>query len=111
MTADGGPGLRYRIVTVPGDGIGPEIIVAGRKALEAVGRQFGFGFEWLEIQAGGAGIDTWGVAIRPGDLELAAGADAVYLGAVGGPKWDDPNASIRPEQALFASTSDPITVP
>jgi 3-isopropylmalate dehydrogenase len=92
----------YRIVTVPGDGIGPEIIVAGRAVLEAVGRAFGFTFEWTEIQAGGAGIDTWGVAIRPQDLELAAGADAVYLGAVGGPKWDDPNASVRPEQALFA---------
>jgi 3-isopropylmalate dehydrogenase len=103
MTATGGNGApRYRIVTVPGDGIGPEIIVAGRKALETVGRQFGFDFEWTEIQAGGAGIDAWGVGIRPEDVELAARSDAVYLGAVGGPKWDNPNANIRPEQALFA---------
>ena len=92
----------YRVVTVPGDGIGPEILVAGRAALEAVGRRFGFGFEWTEIQAGGAGIDAYGVAIRPEDVELAAASDAVYLGAVGGPKWDDPNASVRPEQSLFA---------
>jgi 3-isopropylmalate dehydrogenase len=106
VTADGPAGVgaqsTYRIVTVPGDGIGPEIIVAGRTVLETVGRAFGFGFEWREIQAGGAGIDAWGVGIRPQDVELAAGADAVYLGAVGGPKWDDPNASVRPEQALFA---------
>jgi 3-isopropylmalate dehydrogenase len=92
----------YRIVTVPGDGIGPEILVAGRTALEAVGQRFGFGFEWTEIQAGGAGIDAYGVAIRPEDVGLAAASDAVYLGAVGGPKWDDPNASVRPEQSLFA---------
>jgi 3-isopropylmalate dehydrogenase len=92
----------YRIVTVPGDGIGPEILVAGKKALEAAGARFGFGFEWTEIQAGGAGIDAHGVAIRPEDVELAAASDAVYLGAVGGPKWDDPNASVRPEQSLFA---------
>jgi len=92
----------YRVVTVPGDGIGPEIIVAGKRALEAVGQHFGFGFEWTAIQAGGAGIDAYGIAIRPEDLELAAKADAIYLGAVGGPKWDDPNGTIRPEQALFA---------
>jgi 3-isopropylmalate dehydrogenase len=102
MSDGAAPGQRYRIVTVPGDGIGPEIVVAGRRVLETVAERFGFGFEWTEIQAGGAGIDTWGVAIRPEDVELAGAADAVYLGAVGGPKWDDPNASIRPEQALFA---------
>ncbi len=101
MTTGAAP-ISYRIVTIPGDGIGPEIIVAGRKALEAAGRQFGFGFEWTEVLAGGAGIDAYGIAIRPADVDLAAGSDAVYLGAVGGPKWDDPNGTIRPEQALFA---------
>ncbi len=92
----------YRVATVPGDGIGPEVIAAGRTALEAVGRAFGFAFEWTEIIAGGNGIDTWGVAIRPEDVEVARGSDAIYLGAVGGPKWDNPNAPVRPEQALFA---------
>ena len=101
MTGEGAP-TTYRIVTVPGDGIGPEIIVAGKKALEAVGRQLGFGFEWTEVLAGGAGIDAYGVAIRPEDVDLAARSDAVYLGAVGGPKWDDPNGTVRPEQSLFA---------
>jgi 3-isopropylmalate dehydrogenase len=101
MTGGGAP-TTSRIVTVPGDGIGPEIIAAGRKALAAVGRQLGFAFEWTEVLAGGAGIDAYGIAIRPEDVDLAARSDAVYLGAVGGPKWDDPNGTVRPEQALFA---------
>ena len=104
MTAAKGTGAAttYRVATVPGDGIGPEVIAAGRRALEAVGRVFGFGFEWTEIIAGGHGIDTHGVAIRPEDVEVARAADAIYLGAVGGPRWDNPNAPVRPEQALFA---------
>jgi 3-isopropylmalate dehydrogenase len=70
--------------------------------LEAVGRRFGFGFAWKELIVGGAGIDAYGVAIRPEDVEVCREADAVLLGAVGGPKWDDPDATVRPEQALFA---------
>ena len=92
----------YRIVAIPGDGVGPEVIGAARRVLEAAAAAFGFALEWTEIVAGGTGIDTYGVAIRAEDVEAAGAADAILLGAVGGPKWDDPNARVRPEQALFA---------
>ena len=104
LTAVAGPdpALTYRIALIPGDGVGPEVIGAAVTVLETVGRRFGFGFAWQELIVGGAGIDAYGVAIRPGDVEVCRDADAILLGAVGGPKWDDPDASVRPEQALFA---------
>jgi 3-isopropylmalate dehydrogenase len=89
-------------VAIPGDGVGPEVLSAGRAVLDAAGRAFGFSIEWQEILAGGVAIDAYGVAIRDADVEACRQADAVYLGAVGGPRWDDPNAPVRPEQALFA---------
>jgi len=92
----------YRIALIGGDGVGPEVVAAAVSALEAAGRRFGFGFAWQELAVGGIGIDTHGVPIRPEDLEACRAADAVLLGAVGGPKWDDPDAAVRPEQALFA---------
>ena len=92
----------YRLAAIPGDGVGPEVVGAARRVLEAAGVRFGFAIDWTEIVAGGAGIDAWGVAIRAEDVEAAGAADAVLLGAVGGPKWDDPDARVRPEQALFA---------
>ena len=92
----------YRVVAIPGDGIGPEVIAAGRVVLDAVGAQLGFAFEWCELIVGGRAIDDYGVSIRDEDLAACAAADAVYLGAIGGPKWDDPAAAVRPEQALFA---------
>jgi 3-isopropylmalate dehydrogenase len=92
----------YRIAAIPGDGVGPDVLAAGRRVLEAVARADDFAVDWTELIAGGAGIDAHGVAIRSEDVEACAAADAVYLGAVGGPQWDDPAASVRPEQALFA---------
>ena len=92
----------YRIALIPGDGVGPEVTAGAVRVLEQAGRAFGFGFEWQELTVGGAGIDAYGVPIRPEDLEACRAADAVLLGAVGGPKWDDPDAPVRPEQALFA---------
>ena len=92
----------YQLAAIPGDGVGPEVLAAGRIALEATAAVFDFGLEWTELIVGGAGIDAYGQAIRPEDVSACAAADAVYLGAVGGPKWDDPTASVRPEQALFA---------
>jgi 3-isopropylmalate dehydrogenase len=97
-----GPLATYRIATIAGDGVGPEVVGAARRVLEAAATTFGFGVEWLEITAGGIGIDTYGVAIRADDIEAAGASDAILLGAVGGPRWDDPNAAVRPEQALFA---------
>jgi len=95
-------GITYNLVFVPGDGIGPEVIAAGRRVLEAAGRIFGFGFEWHEILIGGVAIDAYGVPMRDDDLAASAAADAVYFGAIGDPKYDDPRAKTRPEQALLA---------
>ncbi|TMK74356.1 MAG: 3-isopropylmalate dehydrogenase [Actinobacteria bacterium] len=86
-----------QIVLLPGDGIGPEIVGAAKRLLEAVGE-----FEFTEHQVGGASIDEHGAALTDDVLEACRRADAVLLGAVGGPKWDttDPNAP-RPEQGLL----------
>jgi 3-isopropylmalate dehydrogenase len=101
VTAEAGlPG--YQLVSIPGDGVGPDVVGAAKRVLAAVGARFGFGIAWHEIVVGGAGIDAYGVPIRPEDLAACAASDAVFLGAVGGPRWDDPTATVRPEQALFA---------
>ena len=86
-----------RIVVLPGDGIGPEIIAAARRLLETLGE-----FEFDERLIGGASIDAHGTALTDEVLEACRAADAVLLGAVGGPKWDttDPDAP-RPEQGLL----------
>jgi 3-isopropylmalate dehydrogenase len=96
------PTPTYRIAAIPGDGVGPEVVAVARSVLEATGERFGFSIDWTEIAAGGHAIDTFGVAIRPEDVARCGESDAVLLGAVGGPTWDDPNAAVRPEQALFA---------
>jgi 3-isopropylmalate dehydrogenase len=92
----------YRIASIGGDGVGPEVVAAARAVLDAVGARDGFAIEWLDVVAGGAAIDAYGVAFRAEDLDAVAACDAVLLGAVGGPRWDDPAARVRPEQALFA---------
>jgi 3-isopropylmalate dehydrogenase len=96
------PPPTYRLVVVPGDGIGPEVIAGGRRVLEAAGRLFGFRFEWSKVLIGGAAIDAYGVSLRDEDLAACAAADAVYFGAIGDPKYDDPKLKVRPEQALLA---------
>lgn len=98
------PGERptYRVVAIGGDGIGPEIVAVARTVLDQTAARFGFAFEWSEILAGGVAIDAYGEAVRDEDLVRCANADAVLLGAVGGPKWDDPSAAVRPEQGLLA---------
>src|SRR6188508_3363435 len=86
-----------KIVLLPGDGIGPEIVGAARRILDAVDT-----FEYEEHLIGGASIDAHGTALTDEVLEACRAADAVLLGAVGGPKWDttDPDAP-RPEQGLL----------
>ena len=94
--------VTYRIASIGGDGVGPEVVAAGRLVLDAVAARDGFSIEWPEVLAGGAAIDAYGAALRPEDLEAVSACDAILLGAVGGPRWDDPAARVRPEQALFA---------
>jgi 3-isopropylmalate dehydrogenase len=92
----------YRIASIGGDGVGPEVVAGARAVLDAVAVRDGFALEWLDVVAGGAAIDAYGSALRTDDLDAVASCDAVLLGAVGGPRWDDPDAMVRPEQALFA---------
>jgi 3-isopropylmalate dehydrogenase len=92
----------YRIASIGGDGVGPEVVLAARRVLDAVAARDAFTIDWLEVIAGGAAIDAYGTALRAEDLEAVASCDAILLGAVGGPRWDDPDARVRPEQALFA---------
>jgi 3-isopropylmalate dehydrogenase len=101
VTAEGD--LRsYRLVAIPGDGVGPDVVAAAKRVLAAAGARFGFQVAWNDLVVGGAGIDAYGAPIRAEDLAACAESDAILLGAVGGPKWDDPTAIVRPEQALFA---------
>jgi len=92
----------FQVATIPGDGVGPEVVAAARRVVDATGERFGFVVEWSDYVVGGAAIDAYGVAMRPEDVTACGAADAILLGAVGGPKWSDPNAPVRPEQALFA---------
>jgi 3-isopropylmalate dehydrogenase len=96
----------YEILVLPGDGIGPEVTAEGVRLLEAVGERFEHSFRFTEDLVGGAAIDAHGIAIRDETIERAQASDAVLWGAVGGPKWDDPTADVRPEQGLLRIRRD-----
>ena len=87
---------------MPGDGIGPEIVGEALKVLKAVGKRFSAEFIATEALVGGASIDAFGKPLTDEVLKLALGSDAVLLGAVGGPRWEGLDYSIRPERALLA---------
>ena len=94
--------MQANIVVLPGDGIGPEIVAATLPVLEAVARRHGHDFRFQEHDIGGIAIDRHGEPLPAATLDAARQADAILLGAVGGPKWSDPNAKVRPEQGLLA---------
>jgi 3-isopropylmalate dehydrogenase len=101
--------MHARITLLPGDGIGPEVVAEGVKALRAVAARFGHVFEFTEALIGGIAIDRTGSPLPPETLAACQASDAVLLGAVGGPKWQgstlyvsDPRAAVRPEQGLLA---------
>ncbi len=93
--------MRAEIILLPGDGIGPEVLAAGRSVLESIAKSRGHTFEMREFLIGGCAIDARGTALPEDTLESCLRADAILLGAVGGPKWDDPAAVVRPEQGLL----------
>ena len=94
--------MHANIVVLPGDGIGPEVTAAAVAVLRAVAARYGHDFDFSEHLIGGAAIDASGSALPDATLAAARSADAILLGAVGGPKWSDPSAKVRPEQGLLA---------
>ena len=94
--------MKAKIVTLPGDGIGPEVTHAAVQVLRHVAQLFGHSFEFSEYLIGGCSIEKHGTALTDETLESCKSCDGVLLGAVGGPRWDNPNAGVRPEQGLLA---------
>jgi 3-isopropylmalate dehydrogenase len=94
--------MKKDIVLLPGDGIGPEVIAAAQQVLDAVAARYGHAFVYEEHLIGGCAIDANGISLTEETLTACQQSDAVLLGAVGGPKWDDPTAQVRPEQGLLA---------
>jgi 3-isopropylmalate dehydrogenase len=94
--------MEAKIVLIPGDGVGPEVVAVARAVLEAVAKKRSHTFSFESCLMGGIAIDETGEALPTATLDAALGANAVLLGAVGGPKWDDPKAKTRPEMGLLA---------
>ncbi|MSQ12359.1 MAG: 3-isopropylmalate dehydrogenase [Dehalococcoidia bacterium] len=94
--------MEYRIAVLGGDGIGPEVTAEAVRVLKVVGAKRGHSFRFTEGPIGGNAIDRFGTALPEETVRLVKQSDAVLLGAVGGPKWDDPRAATRPEAGLLA---------
>jgi 3-isopropylmalate dehydrogenase len=93
--------MHAKIVLLPGDGIGPEVVAEAVRVLDAIATKNGHTFTYTEDLIGGCSIDRSGTALSDETLADCQAADAVLLGAVGGAKWDDPQARVRPEQGLL----------
>ena len=94
--------MKFHIAVLPGDGVGADVTNEAIRVLETMGRRFGHQFNFGFGLVGGISIDKNGEALTQETLEMCRGSDAVLLGAVGGPKWDDPMAKVRPEDGLLA---------
>jgi 3-isopropylmalate dehydrogenase len=94
--------VKFDLTVLPGDGIGPEVVAEGVKVLEAIGQKYGHEFTLHRGLVGGVAIDETGEALTKETLKMCQRGDAVLFGAVGGPKWDDPQARVRPEDGLLA---------
>ena len=94
--------MKKKIAVLPGDGIGPEVIEQGIKVLDAIADRFGHYFEYCYADMGAVAIDLFGTPLPETTTEACLNADAVFLGAIGHPRFDnDPNAKVRPEQGLL----------
>jgi 3-isopropylmalate dehydrogenase len=94
--------MQFEIAALLGDGVGPEVASEAIKVIQAVSRRYGQTFKFHEGLVGGAAIDASGTALADETLQMCKACEAVLLGAVGGPKWDDPQAKVRPEDGLLA---------
>lgn len=93
--------MSKKIIVLPGDGIGPEIVAEAMKVLDAVNNKYKLNLTFDEDSIGGAAIDAYGVPFANATLEKCRDADAILMGAVGGPQWDNLDSSIRPEKGLL----------
>jgi 3-isopropylmalate dehydrogenase len=93
--------LEFNITLLPGDGIGPEVVTEAVRVLDVIAHKFGHTFIYQEQLMGGCSIDKYGTSLTDETLADCQAADAILFGAVGGPKWDDPNAKDRPERGLL----------
>ena len=93
--------MKAHIAILPGDGIGPEVAAEAVKILRTVAECRDHEFAFTEHPMGGNAIDTLGTSLPASTVEACRAADAVFMGAVGGPKWDDPNAADRPERGIL----------
>ena len=93
--------MKARIAVIAGDGIGPEVTAEAVRVLQAIATRFGHEFTLLDAPFGGKAIDLHGDPLPRSTLELCLGADAVLLGAIGGPQWSAPQLKVRPEQGLL----------
>jgi 3-isopropylmalate dehydrogenase len=93
--------VQATIVLLPGDGIGPEVVAQGQRILVSVAQKFGHAFQFTTCPIGGCAIDEFGDPLPEQTLVACRASDAILLGAVGGPKWDDPKAKTRPEVGLL----------
>ena len=106
LDENGGIIMEYRIATISGDGIGPEIVTEAKKVLDRIGEVYGHKFQYEEVLMGGISIDTYGVPLTEEALATAKASDSVLLGAVGGnvgnSRWYDVAPNLRPEAGLLA---------
>ena len=94
--------MDVRISVLGGDGIGPEVTTESVKVLDAIASRFGHDFTYITGLVGGCAIDATGSALPDDTLNIVLGSDAVLFGAVGGPKWDDLHAKVRPEDGILS---------
>lgn len=94
--------MNFKLTLLPGDGIGPEVVAEAVRVLDAIASKYGHSFIYTERLIGGCSLDKYGASLTDETLADCQSADAVLMGAVGGPKWDDPNAKDRPERGLLA---------
>ena len=98
--------MNFKITLLPGDGIGPEVVGEAVRVLETIASKYKHSFSFQERLMGGCSIDKYGSSLTDETLADCQASDSVLLGAVGGPKWDDPKAKDRPERGLLVAHFD-----
>lgn len=97
--------MDFNIAVIKGDGVGPEIVNEGLKVLDKIAQKYNHKFKYTNVLGGGAAIDETGEPLPKESLDICKASDAVLLGAVGGPKWDNIDSERRPEKGLLALRS------